>query len=129
MNIALTIEDHHTCSDDLDHEDLVRFEGTIRHLCGLFISVVDQKVYLIHQIAKGFLLAKPEICSGVRKYSIESAAAELIITKTYITYLLFADFGSKMDIGWKVGATWNEKVSVIEKRTDKFHYLSYAVSQ
>ena len=126
MNIALAIEDHHRSSKDLDLEDEIRFEGTVRHLCGLFISVIDQKVYLIHQTAKEFLIAKPEMCSGVWKYSIEPAVSELIIAKTCITYLLFAEFSSDLDIG---GESQAEEGSKVKHHTDKHHYLGYAASQ
>ena len=120
MNIALAIEDHHRSSKDLDLEDEIRFEGTVRHLCGLFISVIDKKVYLIHQTAKEFLLAKTEICSGAWKYSIEPAMSELIVARTCITYLLFAEFSSDLEI---------EKESKVKHHTDKHHYLGYAASQ
>ena len=126
MNIALTIEDHHRSFKDLDLEDEIGFEGTVRHLCGLFISVIDQKVYLIHQTAKEFLLAKPEMCSGVWKYSIEPAVSELIIAKTCITYLLFAEFSSDLDI---VGESQAAKDYKVKHHTDKHHYLGYAASQ
>ncbi|KAH0534088.1 hypothetical protein FGG08_007313, partial [Glutinoglossum americanum] len=126
MNIALAIEDHHRSSKDLDLEDEIRFESTVRHLCGLFISVIDQKVYLIHQTAKEFLLAKPEMCSGVWKYSIEPAVSELLVAKTCITYLLFADFSGDLDIGEKPRA---ENESKVKHYTDKHHYLGYAATQ
>ncbi|KAI9776691.1 MAG: hypothetical protein M1839_009418 [Geoglossum umbratile] len=126
MNIALAIEDHHRSSKDLDLEDEIRFEGTVRQLCGLFISVIDQKVYLIHQTAKEFLLAKPEMCSGVWKYSIEPTVSELIVTKACITYLQFAEFSGDLDIG---GKSWAEDESKVKHHTDKHHYLGYAASQ
>jgi ankyrin repeat domain-containing protein 50 len=129
MNVALAIEDHHKRSEDLDLEDALRFEGTVRHLCGLFVTVVDQKVYLIHQTAKEFLLAKTEVRSGLWKYSIEPDAAELIITKTCITYLLFTEFSSESDIGWRDDATRRETETKVKQHTDKFHYLSYAANQ
>ena len=126
MNIALAIEDHHRSSKDLDLEDEIRFEGTVRHLCGLFISVIDQKVYLIHQTAKEFLLAKTEMCSGVWKYSIEPAVSELIIARTCITYLLFTEFSIDLDIGEK---SRPKRESKVKHHTDKHHYLGYAASQ
>jgi hypothetical protein len=41
INIAFTIEDYHRFTEDLDLENEIRFENTVRHLCGLFISVID----------------------------------------------------------------------------------------
>ena len=125
MNIALAIEDHHISAEDLDLEDKIRFEGTVRHLCGLFISVIDEKVYLIHQTAKEFLLAKTEMCSGAWKYSIEPAASELIVARACVTYLLFVEFSYDLGIEMKSGT---EKESKIKHHTDKHHYLGYAAS-
>jgi hypothetical protein len=126
MNIALAIENHHRQSQDLDLEDEARFEATVRDLCGLFVSVVDKKVYLIHQTAKEFLLVKTEMCSGAWKHSIEPAVAELVIARTCITYLLFTEFNSDLDIG---GFLYKERITRVEKQTDKHHYLGYAASQ
>ncbi|KAF1810203.1 hypothetical protein P152DRAFT_460706, partial [Eremomyces bilateralis CBS 781.70] len=71
MNIALAIEDRHRSYNDLepdlDYEE--RFKASVRHLCGLFVTVVDQKVYLIHQTAKEFLLAKSEAATIGWKHS------------------------------------------------------------
>ena len=110
----------------LDLENEVRFEDTVRHLCGLFVSVVDHKVYLIHQTAKEFLLAKTEMCSGVWKYSIEPAESELIVARTCILYLLFTEFSGNWDIGEE---TKHEKYSKVKPRIDKHQYLGYAATQ
>jgi nucleoside phosphorylase/ankyrin repeat protein len=51
--------DYDLGNDFLDRD---RFTTRIRNLCGLFVTVVDDKIYLIHQTAKDFLLAQnPEI--------------------------------------------------------------------
>lgn len=126
MNIALAIEDEHRSYQDLDLEAETKFKITVRNLCGLFVSVIDQKVYLIHQTAKEFLLAKTEMCSEVWKYSIEPAESELIVARTCITYLLFTEFSSDLDIG---GESQTKKESEAKLHTDKHHYLGYAASQ
>ena len=41
---------------ELQSEEALRVK--IRNLCGLFLSVIDSKVYLIHQTAKEFLISK-----------------------------------------------------------------------
>lgn len=43
-------------------EDIIpekRIQDSIRSLCGLFVTVVDKKVYLLHQTAKEFLVPNP----------------------------------------------------------------------
>ncbi|OCL09319.1 hypothetical protein AOQ84DRAFT_404825 [Glonium stellatum] len=44
--------------DDLELEPQEAFRLKLKSLCGLFVNIVDQKIYLIHQTAKGFLIRK-----------------------------------------------------------------------
>jgi ankyrin repeat domain-containing protein 50 len=67
MSIALAIEEHHKSNDDIQQEmePEVRFRSTLRDLCGLFVVIVDGKVYLLHQTAKEFLVrGKPSVSSN-----------------------------------------------------------------
>ncbi|OCK95360.1 ankyrin, partial [Cenococcum geophilum 1.58] len=89
MNIALAIEDHHRSYEDLDLKSEARFETTVRNLCGLFVSVIDQRVYLIHQTAKEFLIAKSEAVVDRWQHSIDLVASELLMARTCIIYLMF----------------------------------------
>lgn len=41
-------------SDDLEPKE--RFRETLRDLCGLFVVVIDENIYLLHQTAKEFLV-------------------------------------------------------------------------
>ncbi|OCK93455.1 uncharacterized protein K441DRAFT_564985, partial [Cenococcum geophilum 1.58] len=43
INIALTIEDYYRSYNDLkpDLNNKARFKALVRHLCGLFITIVD----------------------------------------------------------------------------------------
>jgi ankyrin repeat protein len=91
LNIALAIEDHKSYKD-LDLDDEARFDSTIRNICGLFVTVIDQKVYLIHQTAKEFLVAKNEVLDGW-KHSLDPVESELVIARTCISYLMFDEFG------------------------------------
>ena len=92
MNIALAIKDNHKSYEDLDLESESRFEHTLRNICGLFVSVVDQRVYLLHQTAKEFLVAKSQEMSSGWKYSLNPVDSELVIARTCIAYLMFDVF-------------------------------------
>ena len=87
MNIALAIEDYHECYEDLDLEKETRFKSSIRNLCGLFISIVDRRVYLIHQTAREFLVTKGKALIGRWKHSIDPIESELVMAKACIRYL------------------------------------------
>jgi Ankyrin repeats (3 copies) len=64
MNIALEILDRkesgEKCTSEYDlqlaNDEALRKK--IENLCGLFVSIVDSKIYLIHQTAKEFLVSK-----------------------------------------------------------------------
>jgi ankyrin repeat protein len=92
MNIALSMENHHQSYDDLDLPEEERFRTTVRHLCGLFVTVIDQKIYLIHQTAKEFLLTNNEPSIGRWKQSLTLFDSELLVAKICITYLNFTVF-------------------------------------
>jgi ankyrin repeat domain-containing protein 50 len=111
INIALAIEDHHKCYDNLDLENEMRFGSSVRNLCGLFVSVVDQKIYLIHQTAKEFLIAKGETLTGRWRHSLDPGESDLTMARTCITYLMFAVF--------------NEATNHTSA-TDEHGYLDYA---
>lgn len=55
LNIALCIKEHHRSSADLDKALEPDIAATIKGLCGLFVRVIDNRVYLVHQTAKEFL--------------------------------------------------------------------------
>jgi ankyrin repeat protein len=124
MNIALAIKDDSKSYEDLDLEPEHRFSRYIKNLCGLFVNVIDKKVYLIHQTAKEFLLAKSEAASTGWKQSIEPALSELTIAKTCIAYLLFPDFKRSLNMNGAGGE--NKSVNM---QTDKHPYLAYAASE
>ncbi|KAA8645102.1 uncharacterized protein ATNIH1004_009317 [Aspergillus tanneri] len=58
LSLALAISAGHQTfteiCDELEPED--RFRKTLRDVCGLFVVVIDEKVYLLHQTAKEFLV-------------------------------------------------------------------------
>ena len=103
MNIALAVnanlEYGEPCQsyDDLELQSEEAFQEKIRTLCGLFIIIVDSKVYLIHQTAKEFLVstrfdgtpasfAPPT--SKVWKHSLVPVESNLAILKICLSYLL-----------------------------------------
>ena len=57
MSLVLAL-DPRVESDDLEEElePESRFELTVRSICGLFVIIIDSKLYLLHQTAKEFLL-------------------------------------------------------------------------
>jgi ankyrin repeat protein len=94
MNIALAIEDHHRSYEDLglDVQDEARAAATLRNLCGLFVNIINKKIYLIHQTAKEFLLTKDQLLQGGWKHSVSLEKSELLMARICTTYLMFTVF-------------------------------------
>ena len=56
VSLAMVVEEHHQSSIEWEQEPETRFRQTIRDLCGLFVTIIDSKVYLLHQTAREFLV-------------------------------------------------------------------------
>ena len=56
IDVALNLTEGSKSYDDLDLQPESSLEKELRDLCGLFITVIDSKIYLIHQTAREFLL-------------------------------------------------------------------------
>ncbi|KAE8168021.1 hypothetical protein BDV40DRAFT_295143 [Aspergillus tamarii] len=58
LSLALAVSAGHesltSVREDVEPKD--RFRKTLRDLCGLFVVVIDEKAYLLHQTAKEFLV-------------------------------------------------------------------------
>ena len=85
LNIAININD----DDTLELEDETRFFRDIRSICGLFIDIVDQKVFLIHQTAREFLIANSNVRTDVWMQSLEPTKSEMIMAEACIHYLKY----------------------------------------
>jgi len=93
ISVALALTGQQSWDDiaeDIIQED--RIQDTIRNYCGLFVTVVDKRVYLIHQTAREFLVrdfsdkekARSGYLSGPRNYD----AAAISLIKQGFTLLL-----------------------------------------
>ncbi|KAI4122622.1 MAG: hypothetical protein LQ338_005716, partial [Usnochroma carphineum] len=58
IDVALSVNEQTSSYTDLDLEGCSRLQETLPTRCGLMISVVQSKVYFIHQTVKEFLLDK-----------------------------------------------------------------------
>ena len=93
MNIAFVIKPEDQGYEDLELEPTI--ERTIRNLCGLFVKVVDSKIYLVHQTAREFLLNINNSNVGdlnTWQNSLDLLEADNILAQICITYLMFKVF-------------------------------------
>lgn len=111
MNVALAIQEGDTSYEDLDLEPQTWFPTKVKNLCGLFVSVINSKIYLIHQTAKEFLMIEKSCVEplnravlGNWKKSLEPSESNLILAKACIWYLLFDVFENYPPVG--DGCNW-----------------------
>lgn len=80
------------------------FRVTMRSVCGLFVTIIDDRVYLIHQTARDFLLTTEP--SGMNmglssqprwQHSMDLRTCHLLLTRICILYLLFDEFGTEWE--------------------------------
>jgi len=96
MQIALAIQPDHKSIEDLEPHFLYSVESTVKDICGLFVRVIDSKIYLIHQTAKEFLIKRPTTnipaeCS-TWKQSLCPIESSFTLAKSCTYYLLFTVF-------------------------------------
>lgn len=77
---------------DLELWPLQNFTSTIQNICGLFVSVHDGRLFLIHQTAREFLIKRPGSASMHKwKECLEMAAAHGTMSRICLDYLDFQD--------------------------------------
>ena len=121
-NIALTLATQKTCTShkELDLWPLPDFKSTVRNICGLFISIHDGKISLIHQTAREFLLRTKESPLYPDKWEgcLDMATAHSTISQICLAYLNFDDFA---------GTPQNHSSQNSYAREDEcYHLLHYA---
>ncbi|KAJ5447596.1 hypothetical protein N7445_002417 [Penicillium cf. griseofulvum] len=119
MRVALAVGPTDRKYKDLDLESETRFPAVVRNICGLFVTIIDSKIYLLHQTAKEFLVKKAgdtstsrteqslstnygsvqhrphgEIAFPSWKHSLVPTESNNILNDICIPYLLFEDFES-----------------------------------
>ncbi|KAI9888491.1 MAG: hypothetical protein M1814_006882 [Vezdaea aestivalis] len=95
MNVALFIKPEDRYHDDLDLEPVNTIENTIRNLCGLFVKIVDSKIYLIHQTARAFLITTDQLASSgsnLWRHSLNFIETERTLAEICVNYFMLKDF-------------------------------------
>ncbi|PWW75243.1 hypothetical protein C7212DRAFT_358351 [Tuber magnatum] len=91
MHAALRITPDHTAIKGLGQPP-PQYERTVKDLCGLFVRIVDSKVYLVHQTAKEFLVKGELKGQGNWQYTLSPADSNLMLADICISYLALQDF-------------------------------------
>ena len=98
MALALTIRENHRSYSDLDLKSQDWFYENIRDICGLFVTIIELRIYLLHQTAKEFLVQNDKFChesthGGLKwKHPLLPQDSHRLLTEICMRYLLFAEF-------------------------------------
>ncbi|KAJ5160772.1 uncharacterized protein N7482_007776 [Penicillium canariense] len=94
IDVALEVGPNSRSLGNLDLEGPSKRKQWIRDACGLFVSIIDSHVYLIHQTAREFLLrhTNERAVLGRWRHSINLQDAHLTLSKVCIAYLILAGF-------------------------------------
>ena len=123
MNTALAITEDCVSIDDLELEPEPTFPETVRELCGLFISVSDSRIYLIHQTAGEFLLASSSesqlvpVTQGTWRHSILIRKSHFELAKICLLYLHLS------------GSEYEPPATTFHEEKDKMHISPYLIQR
>lgn len=92
MALALTIEERHKSYHSMDVDPPDRFCTKIREFCGLFVNIIDSRVYLLHQTAREFLITEspPQPGHGWR-HSLHLQTSHRVLVEACIRYISLAE--------------------------------------
>ena len=120
INIALAIRPGCRSTKDLEPHLLPDAGNAVKNLCGLFLRVIDQKVYLVRQTARDFLIntsGMTDTHSMKCKHSILSDEADTVLFEACVTYLLMDVFEIHL-LRWDlyIGSNDRESASLSDTR-------------
>ena len=101
INISLHVQEGDKRIEEVDLEPVNSLPAYVKNLCGLFVTIYDSRVYLLHQTAREFLLSQ-DSCSGtadttsqhrgIWKHSFQLETCHYVMARVCLTYLLFDVF-------------------------------------
>ena len=127
INKKLEHGEHCESYNDLVLQSEAAFRVKLRNLCGLFLSIVDSKVYLIHQTAREFLISKdssdrstslPKSTSEVWRHSLAPVESDLVLLKICLCYLLLCGTEGKSN-SLRYAARWIDHFQSARSRFDE----------
>ena len=72
ISLALAIADGRKSVESItqEQEPIKRFKENVRSMCGLFVTIIDSKLYLLHQTAREFLVRDRSTLSNDSDHSL-----------------------------------------------------------
>ena len=106
VNVAMAMDKTIKSHEELDLWEPKTSTDKIKNICGLFVTVVDSKVYLIHQTAREYLICTGSSSSPIPETSLllnwrgsfDSRVSNLVLAEICIFYLQLTEFADKQFI-------------------------------
>ena len=99
MNILVSIDDSCRTKDDIELSPNSTMESTVKNICGLFVTIIDSRIHLIHQTARDYLIllektnaTVPSPVASSWKHTFAPQDSALLIAKSCILFLSLEDF-------------------------------------
>jgi hypothetical protein len=122
INIAFRTRRDHTTIEDIG-DISPRSEAMVKNLCGLFVRIIDSKVYLVHQTAKEFLIEGSLPGSGNWQYTLRPIDSSFILADICISYLSLQEFETDPLVMETAGIPETEAV---QNYVQKYGLIDYA---
>ena len=130
MHIAISIEQEDRSLDDLEAPSEEHSKSLIRNLCGLFVSVIDGRVYLLHQTAKEFLIGevdRPQPAPADNwtwKHSLSVKHSNFILAHICMWYLRLDGFVLEEED--EDEDDYKNFSKTVERRVSSYYFLEYS---
>ena len=140
INEAMAVKEGCCSYEDLQLWQAEKCKPTVTHLCGLFLRVIDSKVYLIHQTAREFLMyqdVEGEVAkilspslylSGRWKQSFFPVESDVVLTKICVWYLQLKEFEGFKAPNDKRRFTDYKNDPQVAMYRDKYSFIDYAAN-
>jgi ankyrin repeat domain-containing protein 50 len=99
MALALGVRENHQSYSALDPKSEDIFCESLRDTCGLLVTIVDSRIYLLHETVKEFLVQKDQEIHHRNSYgdlkwkhSLRQQDSHRILAEICMRHLLFAEF-------------------------------------
>ncbi|PWW71784.1 hypothetical protein C7212DRAFT_366950 [Tuber magnatum] len=128
MNTALTITQDHRSMRDIQRGLYRSPEKTIKSLCGLFVRIIDSKVYLVHQTAREFLIKGMLPGRGRWQYTLHAVDSNFILADICTAYLALQDFENDPLAMDALGNPGSASRKAVDNYAQKYALIDYAAT-
>lgn len=137
MDVILAMNENIRQYNDLDLEGEIHIKQRIRNTCGLFLRVSDTKIYLIHQTAKEFLVAKkPDHMHSESRIrpkqwnnSLVEQDCDYLLAQICVKYLSFTTFETGSFVNYVMDSNRHRKDQILDLLIFQYRFLQYSATQ